>query len=108
MQKGFAPIVLVLSILLFGLGFGGAYYYKSNLQPIQKHIETGGEAVTYTPAPDPNLSEEEIKDGIYKNYTLNFQIEVPKDWVVETYNSNKESGAYPINFYPPGTDSQPS
>lgn len=96
LQKGFAPIVLILGILLISSGIiGGAYYFKTTLEkpkvPEQK-------PTTPKATPTPTSVDETANWETYEDAKWDFQIKHPRGWkssVINYYDVNSPNANNP-------------
>lgn len=98
-QKGFAPIVVILGILLISSGIiGGAYYFKTQTQkPIDKQTNLPQPALMPSPQADQTqVDETENPDSTganwktYTNTKYNYAIQYPNDWIIEETDLPKD------------------
>ncbi len=90
-QKGFAPIIIILGILLVSAGIiGGAYYYKTTTE---KSKVSEQKPATPKATPIPSQADETVNEakplssGNWKTYTnsdFGISLEYPADAVVST------------------------
>ncbi|MBI2020732.1 hypothetical protein HYS94_04985 [Candidatus Daviesbacteria bacterium] len=77
MQKGFAPLLIIVGILVVGLIAGGAYYLGSVGAP-----KPQTPVVNQTPQP---TADETANWKTYTNENLEFTIKYPSDWTVHEF-----------------------
>lgn len=103
-QKGFAPILIILSIVLLLGVAGGVYYFGKSQTPKPQTPQP-----TITPSPTPDASHAPTGAGetanwkIYNNQKYQFTFKYPTNWqLIE----KGDSGAITVSLYPPDVDLQ--
>lgn len=86
-QKGFAPIILLIGVLVITLAAGGAYYYYQSKQKLSTYSPPTptNNTVQTTPSPTPNPT---ANWETYENAYYSFKY--PDDWDLEI-DSKKDS-----------------
>ncbi len=109
-QKGFAPILVLVGILVIAMVAGGAYYYASNKlvyfgksQVIKPQVQN--QVISQTPHPVSSVQPALISDEItnWKTYTgKNYTFKYPETWVIkQSIDVNREDDGLDIYITSP-------
>lgn len=92
-QKGFAPIIFILGILIAsGLIIGGSFYFKNNILT-KRVVNSTSNMPTQTTAPNPTINSDSTNSwkafiDEYKSYTVKYPSEVYIKLSCPEYNND--------------------
>lgn len=96
-QAGFAPIIIILIVLLFSAGIiGGAYYFKTTLE---KPKISDQKPTTPKVTPTSTSADETVNWKTYINKKFNYSIKYPSELIVGNGLDPESAFDYVDNLY---------